>query len=241
MGLGSLAARGLAPVARRAAPRFTSSYVREVLERAIDGGGPFQGAARAADAKLVAADGDVDAAVKALSDSHVRMSGIQGFVTNVGGLVTLAVSIPANITGLALLQCHLVAGIAHLRGYDLADPRVRTAGLVCLLGEDSVGSLVKRKKLPGGPMLLATSPVHDPRLDEMIAAEVTTELLGKVGGRRAALFVGRRVPLLGGGVGAVTDALSTRSIAAYASRELRGRRSGAVATTLRAAERWLSR
>lgn len=226
MGLARTAARGLAPMARRTAPRFTSGYVREILERAIDGIGPFRGAVRAADARLVAANGDVEAAIKALVDSHVRMAGIQGFVTNVGGLLTLAVSVPANVTGLAVLNCHLVAGIAHLRGYDLSDPRVRNAVLVCLLGEHHVSSLVKHKKLPGGPMLLATSPVHDPRLDALIGSHVTTQLLGKVGGRRMVSFVGRRVPVLGGGVGALSDAMSTQRTAAYAIAELRERRAG---------------
>jgi hypothetical protein len=80
-------------------------------------------------------------------------------------------------------------------------------------------------------MLLATSPVHDPALDALIGTAVTTEVLGKVGGRRAALFVGRRIPLLGGGVGAVTDAMSTYQIGAYASRELRTRRRGGPPAT----------
>ena len=57
--------------------------------------------------------------------------------------------IPANITGLALIQCRMVAGIAHLRGYDLEDPRVRNAILVTILGEDAVNALVKRRKTPG--------------------------------------------------------------------------------------------
>jgi uncharacterized protein (DUF697 family) len=77
-------------------------------------------------------------------------------------------------------------------------------------------------------MLLATSPVHDPQLDQMIGAHVTTQLLGKVGGRHAVIFVGRRVPVLGGGVGAVADAMATRSIATYAMAELRERRNGAT-------------
>ena len=231
MGVGRMAARGLAPVARRMAPEWTSQYVRDVLERAIDGVGPLRGAVRAADAKLVEADGDVEAAIKSLIASHSRMAGVQGFVTNVGGLVTLAVSIPANITGLTLLQCHLVAGIAHLRGYDLSDPRVRNAVLVCMLGEDSVRSLVKSKKIPGGPMLLATSPVHDPALDQVISGEVTVELVGKVGGRRAVLWVGRRVPVLGGGIGAVTDAMNTHQVGSYAAQELRTRRRGGPPAT----------
>jgi len=225
MGLRSTAVKGLIPVGRKIAPQFTSSYVREVLERAIDGVGPIKGAAVAADAKLAGAGGDVEAAINELIDAHVRMAGLQGFVTNVGGLVTLALTIPANITGLTLLQCHLVAGIAHLRGYDLGDARVRNAVLACLLGEETVRELLSHKRLPSSPMALATSPVHDPELDRRIASEVTTEMVAKIGGRRAAIVVGRKLPVVGGGVGAVTDGYSTWQIGRYARRELRDRRS----------------
>lgn len=224
MGVGSAAAKRLIPVGRKLAPELTAAYVREVLERAIDGVGPIPGAAAAADAKLAAVDGDVEAAIDDLIHSHVRMAGVQGFITNVGGLVTLALSIPANVTGLTLLQCHLVAGVAHLRGYELSDPRVRNAVLACLLGEDTVRELLEHKRLPSSPMALATSPVHDPELDRRIASEVTTEMVAKVGGRRAALIVGRRLPVLGGGVGAATDGWSTWQIGRYARRELRSRR-----------------
>lgn len=223
MGVASAAAKGLLPVGRNLTPQFTSAYVREVLERAIDGIGPIKGAAAAADARLAEANGDVDNAISTLIETHVRLAGVQGFVTNVGGLLTVALSIPANITGLTLLQCHLVAGIAHLRGYDLRDARVRNAVLACLLGEDTVRELLKHKRLPSSPMALATSPVHDPELDRRIATEVTTEMIAKIGGRRAALLVGRRVPVLGGGVGAVTDGFSTYQIGRYARRELRRR------------------
>lgn len=224
MGVARTVARGITPMARRAAPKFTSGYVRALLERAIDGVGPISPAAEVAENKLALAGGDVEDAVKALISQHVKLAGAQGFVTNVGGLATLAVTVPANITGVAILQCHLAAGIAHLRGYDLDDPRVRNAILACLLGEDSVKELIAKKKLPSSPMVLATSPVHDPELDDRIASAVTTELVSKVGGRRAATMVGRRVPLLGGGIGAASDAMSTHQIGAYVSRELRDRR-----------------
>lgn len=224
MGVASMAAKGLLlPVGRKMTPQVTWAYVREVLERAIDGAGPFKGAAASADARLLDAKGDVDDAISALIDIHVRLAGIQGFLTNIGGLITIAVSIPVNVTGLALLQCHLVAGIAHLRGYDLKDPRVRNAVVACLLGEDAVRHLLKHKRLPSSPMALATSPVHDPELDRRIAAEVTTEMVAKIGGRRAVLVVGRRIPVLGGWVAAATDSLSTYQVGRYARRELRRR------------------
>ena len=81
-------------------------------------------------------------------------------------------------------------------------------------------SLVRKKRLPSTPMGIATAPVHDPHLDRVIANEVTSELLTKVAGKRLATTVGRRVPVVGGLVGAGTDAYSTWQIGRYADREL---------------------
>jgi hypothetical protein len=206
------------------APSLASGYVRTMLDKAIDGVGPLRSAAATADSKLVDAGGDVEAAVASLLRLHVGLAGVQGFVTNLGGVAALAVSIPANVVGVTLVQCHLIAGIAHLRGYDLENPRVRNAILACILGEDAVRDLVRTTSLPSSPMGLATSPVHDPALDEMISREVTTDLVARTAGRRAVTMVGRRVPLLGGVVGGGSDALMTWQIGRYAARELRDRR-----------------
>lgn len=221
MGIGRSAANR---AGSKLAPKVASGYVRTVLDHAIDGIGPIKSAMTSANAKLVHGGGDVEVAVKALVKQHTTLAGVQGFVTNLGGLTTVAVAVPANITGVALVQCHLVAGIVYLRGYDLEDPRVRNAILACMLGRDSVEELVKMKKLPSTPMTLATSPVHDPELDKLISAEVTTELVRKVAGRRVATLVGRRVPLLGGAVGASTDALATWQIGQYTAGEMCDRR-----------------
>jgi uncharacterized protein (DUF697 family) len=206
------------------APTVASGYVRVVLDRAIDGLGPLRSAASSADTKLVDADGDVEKAVQSLIRMHTSLAGVQGFVTNLGGLATAAVAVPANVAGVTVVQCHLVAGIAHLRGYDLDDPRVRNAILACMLGEDAVKDLVKSHRLPSSPMALATSPVHDPVLDETLSKEVTSELIGRTAGRRAVTLIGRRVPFLGGAVGGSSDAYATWQIGAYAARELRERR-----------------
>ncbi|MBA3309783.1 MAG: EcsC family protein [Nocardioidaceae bacterium] len=224
MGAGNLVGKLARPVARRKAPGAAANFVRQAFDRAVDGAGPLRGAAPSADRRLAEHDGNVDKAIGALVDSHVRMAGAQGFVTNLGGLITMAVTIPANISGLALLQCHLVAGIAHLRGYDLDDPRVRNAVLACMLGEDSVKSLIKKKKLPSRPMAIATAPSHDPGLDSQIASEVTAELITRVAGKRTIAMIGRRMPVVGGGVGAVSDGYSTYQIGKYAAKELRSRK-----------------
>lgn len=216
----SRATSQLAPKITELAPGLTTTFVREALHRAISGVGPLPPAAKAADAQLKEQKGNRERAVHEVIENHVRYAGAQGFVTNLGGVVTMALSIPANVSGLALIQCRMIAGIAHLRGYDLDDPRVRNAILTCLLGEDTVNAMIKNKKLPAPPMALATAPVNDPDLDRVLSAEVASELITKVAGKRVAVTVGRRVPIVGGVVGLGADAYATWRIGRYADKEL---------------------
>ncbi|QZY30690.1 EcsC family protein [Nocardioides coralli] len=217
--MGSISRR-LAPRVTELAPGLTTTFVREALNRAIEGVGPLPPAAQAADKQLAEQDGNVERAVHEVIENHVRLAGAQGFVTNLGGLVTAAVTIPANISGLALISCRMIAGIAHLRGYDLADPRTRNAILVCLLGEDTVTELVRKKQLPAPPMALATAPAHDAQLDRIVSTVVTSDLVAKVAGKRLATTLGRRVPVVGGLVGMGADGFSTWKVGRYADREL---------------------
>lgn len=209
----------LAPKVIDLAPGVTSSFVLHALNRAIVGVGPLPGAAAAAD-KALKDHGNVDRAVRELIERHVAYAGAGGFVTNIGGLVTAAVTIPTNVTGLALIQCRLVAGIAHLRGYNLEDSRTRTAILECLLGKDKVDRAVKAHKLPAPPMAVATAPVPDPELNRRMSQQVASELLSRVVGKRVAVTVGRKIPVVGGVVGASADGYQTWQIGRYASREL---------------------
>jgi uncharacterized protein (DUF697 family) len=223
MGIGGSIGKRLAPQAHRLAPDLTASFVHEALSRAIHGVGPLPPAAAAADKQLEEQHGDVQRAVHEVIENHVRYAGAEGFVTNLGGITTATFMIPANITGLALIQCRLVAGIAHLRGYDLADKRVHNAILACILGEDTVAQLVKKRKIPAPPMAIATAPTYDPHLDKVMAAEVTAELIAKVAGKRMVSLVGRRVPVVGGVFAASADAYVTWQVGRYADRELRPR------------------
>ncbi|HEX6515494.1 MAG TPA: EcsC family protein [Nocardioidaceae bacterium] len=220
MGISGSLGKTLAPHMHRVAPQLTANFVHEALHRALKGIGPLPPAAHAADKQLEEQGGRVDRAIHEVIENHVRYAGAQGFATNLGGLVTAAVAIPANISGLALLQSRMIAGIAHLRGYDLDDPRVRNAILACMLGEDTVKSLVRKRKLPAPPMAIATAPAHDPDLNRIVAAEVASEMLTRVAGKRMATFVGRRVPVVGGLVGAGADGFATWQIGRYADREL---------------------
>ena len=202
------------------APGLTAAFVREALHRAIHGVGPLPPAAAAAEAQLREQHGNVERAIHEVIENHVRYAGAQGFVTNLGGLALMTVMVPANISGLALVQCRMIAGIAHLRGYDLSDPRVKNAVLVCLLGEETVQARVTDRSIPAPPMAIATAPAHDPTLDQVVSTEVAADLVAKVAGKRVAGKAGRRVPLVGGFIGAGVDGYATWRIGRYADREL---------------------
>ena len=173
----------------------------------------------AAEKQLDEQKGDVKKAIHELVENHVALAAAEGFVTNLGGLVTMTVTVPANITGLALIQCRLVAGIVHLRGYDLEDKRTRTAILASLIGEDRMLALIKKKKLPGTPMALATAPVYDPELSDRDGQRGASELISRVAGKKVASTVARRIPLVGGLVGAGADGFATWQVGRYAGRE----------------------
>src|SRR6476620_2301684 len=172
MSMKSRLTKELAPRVTDLAPGLTTAFVREALNRAIRGVGPLPPAAAAAEKQLREQGGNVDRAIHEVIENNVRMAGAQGFLTNIGGLVTATVTIPANISGLALLQCRMIAGIAHLRGHDLEDPRVRNAILVTLLGEDTVELLVKKKDIPAPPMALATAPASDAGFERKVSGVV---------------------------------------------------------------------
>lgn len=206
------------------APELGGNLLRSILETAINGTGPLPGA-KATAGKHFAKKATVEEAIDSLVQTHVGLATAQGFVTNVGGLATVAVALPANMAGVAIVQSRLVASIAHLRGYDIDSSSVRTAMILCLMGADGVNHLIDEGVLPTPPLAIATAPVHDPSLDQLIHERVATELLGRIGGRHAAfVMAAKRIPLLGGGVGGAMDAASTWGIGQYAREQFVTRR-----------------
>lgn len=221
--VGRAMARRLQPVTTTG-PQAAGTILRRIVEVAIDGTGRFPSARATAARHLQKHGGSVDEAIESLIDSHVRIGTAQGFVTNLGGIVVAAVTIPANLAGVAVVQVRMIAAIAHLRGYDIDDRRVRTALVLCLLGGEQIGRRVASGKLPTTPLAIATAPVFDPTLDARVSEAVVGDLVARVGGKHLPLLITRRIPLLGGGVGAVVDGLATYQIGQFTKGELVRRR-----------------
>ena len=202
---------------------LTANVFHEILDLAIEGKGKLPGAKASAN-QLLAQRNDPEAAITRLVAQHVAMAGGQGFATNWGGFLVSLVTIPANLAAATLVQARLVAAIAHLRGYELSDPRVRTAILMVMLGPAANADLISKGVLPSSPLVVATAPVFDARLDGQVTRALFDRAMNQMSGKRIGVWAAKRIPFIGGGVGAAVDSWSTTQIAHHAVAEFRSRR-----------------
>lgn len=213
---GQLAGQVMSQVPK-VAPIVAGGTIDAMMNQAIGGVAKLPGAVDASKWYLKHSHDDPELAIRRLRVDHVAMASAQGFLTNLGGIVTALVAIPANFAGLLTVEAHMVACIAHLRGYDVDDPRTRCAITMCLLGGGGVDEMIKRGDLPTTPLGVATAPVADKALQRQIGARVFEALLSGVGGKRMIAFLGKRVPVIGGAVGLANDGFVTAQVARYAS------------------------
>ena len=173
---------------------------------------PGIGSARdVAEKHLKAADHKPEQAIDSLITSHTAYAGVAGFVTNLGGAVT----IPANLASVLALQMRLIAAIAHLRNYDPNDPRVRTMAFLCLTGSGAASVLedvgVSLGTKLTGQLLGGLSSVGLARLNHLVGARLAT-----TAGASSFAMVGKVLPIVGGVIGGAFDAAVTRGIGAAA-------------------------
>lgn len=193
--------------------------VQRLLAVGIDGRGPFDGAVEVARAARQQHP-SVESAVHAVVRRHTRLVAGSGFVTGLGGLVTMPVALPANVFGFHVLAVRAVAAIAELRGYDTSRPEVRSAVLLTLVGADAT-DVLKSVGLPTGGRLarIATSRVPRPAL-MLLNKGVGFRLLTRFGTTGLVRVPTRAVPLVGGAVGGAVDAVMFRRIAKAAEHAL---------------------
>jgi hypothetical protein len=192
------------------------SRIRRILDwaydHAIDGLAGISSAAEMAEKHLKAADGDPERAIDTLIAAHTAYAGLAGFATNIGGAMTLPVSVPVNLASVLALQLRLVAAIAHLRRYKTDDRRVKTMAFLCMTGTGAA-TVLQGVGIRAGKKLSAHAIGH-------ISGALLPKINHAVGLRLAAAAggtgLGKAVPLVGGVIGGVCDAAVTRGIGAAA-------------------------
>ena len=197
--------------------RTATSLVTRLVDAGIDGVGPLDPAAQSAQAAL-ARSGSADAAIDQIVSSHLKLAAAGGFVTGLGGFITLPVALPANVVGFYGIATRMVASIAHLRGYDLDRPEVRSAVLLTLVGADARSILAKSGVSPTGRIAdLALQRLPGPAL-MVLNKGIGFNLLSQLG-KKGLSRLGRGLPLVGGVIGGGLDFWLLRKIADGARRE----------------------
>lgn len=138
-------------------------------------------------------------------------SGSSGFVTGLGGFMTLPVAIPANLASVLFIQIRMILAIAHMGGHDLRDDRVKSLVYACLAGNVAKDILQEAGILMGTK--LTTNLIY--RISEQsllsINKKIGFQLLAKTGGR-GTISLGKAIPLMGGVIGGTFDVAMTNII-----------------------------
>lgn len=163
---------------------------------------------------------DSEVAINKLIKSQISKNTVNGFVTSVGGVVALPVSIamvPANITSVIYVQMRMVAAIAYIRGYDLNNDEVQTFIYGCIVGK-GISDIFKEAGINTG-MKLGSSVI------KKIPGEVLKKINQKIGfrfvtkgGTKGIINLTKLVPVLGGVIGGGFDYSSTKVIAVRANK-----------------------
>lgn len=218
-----------------------SQLASYLLEQGIHGFGPLASADALATGYLGDAKyRDDDARVAALIKWETGKNFTTGFLTGLGGFLTLPVAVPAALAASWVVQARMAAAIARIYGHPLEDERVRTKILLALAGDVArdamqdlgikVGDKLTQRAVEQIPGRLLVE--LNKRLGAKLAAQV---------GQRVLLKFPRAVPVLGGVVGGALDAVVCRKVGATA-RTLFRPPAGAVVTgeVVRRAERLAS-
>ena len=161
--------------------------------------------------EYLATDGDLRAQVNRLIRWQNSKAATTGFLTGLGGIIAMPVTIPANIAVVLFVQVRMIAAIAAMSGQDLKDDRVRTLVYACLVGDAvkeilrDVGIVVGKKV---GTSLVSKIPG---KTLTAINQRVGFRLLTKFG-EKGVINIGKAVPLLGGVIGGTVDAIATNII-----------------------------
>ena len=201
-------------------PGAIDRMVTMLLDVGLDGRGPLDPVREVADEALRKAGGDREKAIAALARRTTLTGGIGGFVTGVGGFVTMPVALPVNVAEFYLQAVRMVGAVAVLRGYDVDDPRVRSMILLVLVGADA-DEVLKRA---GMSTMSSRATAYalgglPPAALMMINKAVGFRLMRGVSEKTLAGF-GRGIPLAGGLIGGGLDGYMMKKIADHAMKEL---------------------
>lgn len=155
----------------------------------------------------------VDEAAQAFMQNQIKKCTVSGFVTGLGGLLTIPVTVPANIASVLYVQMRMIACLAYMGGYDVRSKEVKTLLYACLAGV-SLNLILKELGAKLG------SERVDKLLDKIpessvptISQKIYSQLAVKTGAKVGSGTLGKAIPLIGGVVGGALDYVETKRLA----------------------------
>ena len=158
---------------------------------------------------------NLEDAAKSFINYQIAKCTTSGFVAGLGGLITLPIAIPANISSVLYVQMRMIAGLAYMGGYDINSDQVQTLVYACLAGV-SIDQILKQAGIKIG-VKLGNSLV------KKIPGQVLTKINQKVGfrlvtkfGTKGIINLGKAIPVFGGIISGGFDFAETKLIASRA-------------------------
>jgi len=193
--------------------------VKWITTKAIQGVRPLTSAEDLAQEYLIDQSYSSNAArADSLINWETMKNFTSGFITGLGGLLTLPVAVPAALGASWILQARMAGAIARICGHDLSEDRVRTLVLLSLAG-DSGKEVVKRAGITVANKLTQ-------KAFEKIPGKVLIEINKRVGfrlltkaGEKGVVNLIKIIPVAGGLVGGAFDAVTCRAVG-YAAKAM---------------------
>lgn len=162
-------------------------------------------------------NGDVTKSAKKLINAQVAKCTTTGFVTGLGGLITLPVAIPVDVAGNLYVQIRMIASLAVMGGYNPYDDAVKTMVYMTLVGMTTADVLKQTGIKIGNKLALQTVKQIPGKVLIKINQRVGFRLMTKFG-EKGIINLAKLVPVAGGGVSAVFDLVTTKAIASRAKK-----------------------
>lgn len=150
-------------------------------------------------------------ACKAMIRNQIIKCTTSGFLTGFGGIVTMPITLPANVGSVLYVQMRMIACTAYMAGFELNSDHTQAFVYACLAGV-AVNEIIKQASVKFG-VKLATG------LIKKIPGKVLTKINQKVGfrfitkfGTKGIVNMGKLVPGVGAVVGGGLDLVETKAI-----------------------------
>ena len=154
----------------------------------------------------------VELACKAMLKNQVTKCATSGFIAGFGGIITMPVTLPANVTSVLYVQMRMIACVAYMACFELNSDETQTFVYACLAGV-AVNGLVKQESIKFG-IKFANG------LIKKIPGKVLAKINQKVGfrfitkfGTKGIINLGKLLPGVGAVVGGGLDYVETKLIA----------------------------